>query len=335
MAKTDHFPVATRVIDGDRSKTITVRVATCSVCGEHEDVTDNKPGGLAVAPIAQKFRARGWEIGPKRSRDRCPKHAKHPPRPATRTEPEASVAEKLSTLGRVTLPPPPAPLAVVVATPSVSPPPTRREIIVDAPMPNPPAGTDVMIRRSGVGGPPFRQTGWRMGTRFGGASISSLKKSAMGMLGNSALVDVDFVLFTEDDGTMGWKPLPKPATPPATPETLGEHMTDTVTPAEKPGWTREQRRKARDALDVHYDDERLRYRGDWTDKSLADSINVPRALLAEVRDDYYGPDRNEAEAKRRANLTAALAEAEKTLERLMNTATDCETLINNLKKALA
>lgn len=54
-------------------------------------------------------------------------------------------------------------------------------------------------------------------------------------------------------------------------------------------------RAIRDALDIHYDEERERYKGDMSDRKLAAQLNMPAAWVAELRDlNGYGPDRNES-----------------------------------------
>lgn len=60
--------------------------------------------------------------------------------------------------------------------------------------------------------------------------------------------------------------------------------------------TREQNRTISEALDANYDIERGCYRGALTDKVLAEKLKFPAAWVAAVRDQFFGPDKNEAAA---------------------------------------
>ncbi len=61
--------------------------------------------------------------------------------------------------------------------------------------------------------------------------------------------------------------------------------------------TREEKRKIRVALDEHYDDRAGQYSGVMTDEKLAASLTVPRAWVADIREEYYGPARTEDQIK--------------------------------------
>lgn len=60
--------------------------------------------------------------------------------------------------------------------------------------------------------------------------------------------------------------------------------------------TRAQNREIHDFLDKHYDDGAQRWRGDYSDRKAADEKNVPRAWVTKIREEFFGPDRNEAQA---------------------------------------
>lgn len=374
MAKTDHYPVTTKWNE-DRTAHWSVRIATCSVCGEHAEVTDNKPGGLPVAVISEKFRHMGWEVGTRRAKDRCPKHARlglsgaerkrhdkvtaiiaqeradrspHPADARTKAKTATRIVEEarkgvlaaadpsreiIQRIRPASSPLIPEELRDKVAALGKAPPPRAKDrpsLTVDHPMFDPPEGTDVFIRRTGRGGAHVRQTGWK--PTVNGGSWSNVRKAARVKLGPDAQPDHDFTLFAEPDGTMGWKPVRQPEIqPPAPPEPLGETMTDTTT---KPEWTRDQRRSARDALDLHYDEGAQRYKGNWTDKSLGDTVSVPWALIAEVREQFYGPNVNEAAVQHRRELKQAIADAEKLAERHLTLAADAEAFASRCKRLL-
>jgi ribosome-binding protein aMBF1 (putative translation factor) len=60
--------------------------------------------------------------------------------------------------------------------------------------------------------------------------------------------------------------------------------------------TRDDKRVIRDALDEHYDEKAERYTKNWSDKALAAKLNKPERWVADVREEFYGPDVNEAAA---------------------------------------
>lgn len=71
----------------------------------------------------------------------------------------------------------------------------------------------------------------------------------------------------------------------------------------------EDRRRIREALDTHYDEEAGRYRQSFSDKSLAAKLNVPAKWVADLREaNGYGADENETAAVRLADIEAVKAE---------------------------
>lgn len=60
-----------------------------------------------------------------------------------------------------------------------------------------------------------------------------------------------------------------------------------------------QRREIRDYLDANYDDDNGRWRGDLSDRKVAELLGMPRAWITQVRDSVFGPDINEVQAKER------------------------------------
>lgn len=386
----DHFDFATRHKGADHWN---VRIAKCSVCGKTEDVRDSKANGLPVSAVAQKFRQRGWEIGSRRNKDRCPEHSRVPGAmdmagkdrrqrraafvaigrregsippaevvvvdgasvlrnigalamadPVTEVMDAATAAARLEVLGRVTrrepekapepAPPPPEP--------RVKP---RPKLTVDHPMFDPPPGTDVFIRRIGRGGHASRQTGWKPDTP------SNVRMSARNRLGGDAKLGDDFALFTEADGTMGWKPLrkvPTPYTPPIVTDPpfirpsqetpMPEQPTQGGSAAVEHDWTAPEytpkRRKVLDYLDTHYDGVN-RYRGDGSDRKTAEELDVPRGLVAHVRAQFFGPDANEVAEQTVRELKTLRHDATKLVEKHMNLAAEAEAFAARASAALS
>ena len=53
--------------------------------------------------------------------------------------------------------------------------------------------------------------------------------------------------------------------------------------------TRDQRHKIRQLLDTHFDDEIGRYMNQWSDKRIAESLDLPLASVRELRETAFGP----------------------------------------------
>lgn len=349
-----------------------VRIATCSACGKTEEIRDSKPGGLPVSAVAQKFRQRGWDIGGRRSNDLCPVHAKTPgaldragsdrrrrraayvaikakedgvahvtdfPQvlpvyrgPALPPVTIQSIAESLTNLGRVTVEPKvepsirkfePAPAAETELSP-------RR--LNEKPLLDLPVGVDVLIR-SKFGGRSIKQTGHNKN--------ANAIRAARNYYGETARLGVDFEVIRESAIRFGWRSLAKAETPQET--ITPEEDIIMPTPAELGGngapeapareFTPAERRKVLDALDTHYiGDER--YKGDWSDKKLADHLDIPRILVAEIRGQFFGPDVNEAGVIAVRELKALAKDAAALMERHLTLAQDAELIKNRALKAL-
>jgi len=82
----------------------------------------------------------------------------------------------------------------------------------------------------------------------------------------------------------------------------GAEIGITADPPRQP--TRAQRRAVDEALAHYYDPEAEMYNGSWSDKKLAEKMDVPRAWIAEVREALYGPDRSKAADQNTVKLDA-------------------------------
>ena len=112
---------------------------------------------------------------------------------------------------------------------------------------------------------------------------------------------------------------PDPAKPTPHVEAAPDRVVQLVPPAPEPPRqpTREDRRLIVDELDRTYDLTNMRYPGKLDDAALAARLDVPRAWVAELREQLYGPEANEAQAQREAayiDLTTRLDKAEADLE---------------------
>lgn len=96
--------------------------------------------------------------------------------------------------------------------------------------------------------------------------------------------------------------------------------------------TREQRVVIRDELDRLYDIDKARYTTDWSDKKLAEKLDVPRIWVANIRADFFGDnDTNEKAIADTTKLDAGIAEAEAASARLLEMAQEAEKLASDLK----
>ena len=53
--------------------------------------------------------------------------------------------------------------------------------------------------------------------------------------------------------------------------------------------TRDQRHKIRQMVETHFDDETGRYTKDWSDKRIAETLDLPMASVRELRETAFGP----------------------------------------------
>jgi hypothetical protein len=90
-------------------------------------------------------------------------------------------------------------------------------------------------------------------------------------------------------------PNPKPA--PSAPVVSGASKIEILRADAPPVPTAADRRRIYDAVEARYDLTGPCYTGNWTDAKLAEAVNVPRAWVAEVRGQFFGPD---ISAERRA-----------------------------------
>lgn len=98
--------------------------------------------------------------------------------------------------------------------------------------------------------------------------------------------------------------------------------------------TRDDRRRVLDGLEEHWNHDAGCYAKSFTDKSLAEKLNVPRAWVTAIRDEFFGTETNEAVAENTKRL-ADLSVRTKTLEdKALGIATEAEDLRRQIGLAL-
>lgn len=149
-----------------------------------------------------------------------------------------------------------------------------------------------------------------------------------------AVEGVDYEIINEDGGTFGWKLLDakQKETEQMAEGDSGIIQAVQATLAEQPREpTREDNRRILSKLDESYDEKREMYKGDWSDRKVSETLDVPRAWVADIRERVYGPDRNEAQQAETKELREAIAMAEQAVKTLTDMAIEAENLARNLR----
>jgi hypothetical protein len=107
-----------------------------------------------------------------------------------------------------------------------------------------------------------------------------------------------------------------------------KEMTMNFDPKIPPQMTKEDRRIIFSEIDSHYLDETRGYNKDWNDERVAKSLNVPLAWVRGIREDNFGPEKDESVDTEVEKLRAALAEAQKLKAEI-------DALLNQTLKAIA
>lgn len=98
--------------------------------------------------------------------------------------------------------------------------------------------------------------------------------------------------------------------------------------------TREQKRLIVAALDDAYDMTNLRYKGQETDKSIAEMLDdgIMPGWVAAVREDMFGPDGNEEMTKLAADMAAWMKKVDAGLNLIRSTLLEVDTARAEVKK---
>lgn len=314
VVSVDRFPQERRPLPDDRSKHQRFRTITCSAkgCGKTGEVLDQASlKNLPPEVIARKFRQQGWYVGQKARDDLCPTHA----RPANRRAHDLAERLKGSTViadhGVVEGPPlregifsKPSPDVDKVLR-SFSPAPA------EPPPPPPPAEVAAPAepeKRPHRKPEADRPTGSYVSRASANAAAHSVLRRSHGI--EKPVQGEHFEVYQEG---LWWywrvrvaaikvNPQLQPVSDPkevavsdastqAVRDAEGVQLAAPVVAIRQP--TREDNKRIRDELDASYDEPKQRYKGDWTDQRLAEALKVPRAWVTRIRDELYGPERNE------------------------------------------
>lgn len=149
-------------------------------------------------------------------------------------------------------------------------------------------------------------------------------------LGRPAVNGQDFKVTKDEDGTWRWSRVVEKEE-----EAMAEGFSDTgpsvgvaAEPPKMP--TAADNRKVLDALTVQYDEDAQRYRGAWTDSKVAATLDVPRAWVTAVREQFFGPERNEEQDVKTKEIREAIQMARNAVETLTQMAIQAEGIAGKL-----
>ena len=130
-------------------------------------------------------------------------------------------------------------------------------------------------------------------------------------------------------------PMPTPTLTVVATEPTKDPMASIPQPQHDPRQpTRDERSTIHDALTKDYDIVQQRYSGAESDQSVATRLNVPRAWVTDLRTMFFGDhDRNSQTDLKIKELDAAYSQALAAATRLMEMATEAETLAASLRLA--
>lgn len=92
--------------------------------------------------------------------------------------------------------------------------------------------------------------------------------------------------------------------------------------------TRDDRRIIFEKIDEIYVDEKVGYSAGWSDERIAKDLGVPRAWVAKIRDENFGPDIDEA-------ATTAITAARAVLDEIRTIGGSAETIVRQLQELIA
>ena len=171
--------------------------------------------------------------------------------------------------------------------------------------------------------------GWRNSGFLHKASAFKAGQVALSKeLGRLATAPEDFITTKDEDGTWRWRRVIKKEE-----EAMAEGFSDTgpsvvAEPPKMP--TAADNRKVLDALTVQYDEDAQRYRGAWTDSKVAATLDVPRAWVTAVREQFFGPERNEEQDVKTKEIREAIQMARNAVETLTQMAITAEGIAGKL-----
>lgn len=189
---------------------------------------------------------------------------------------------------------------------------------------------------------PCRLTGGGFLSRYDARKDALAVLQAARKTGGAPVENVDYWITQDGYNLWGWRTTnPTPANQDQAEPAKMENEVGTVQPItnepRKP--TRDENRRIMDTLEECYDAEKQRYKASFSDNALAARLDVPRAWVSVVREQFYGPETNEAEIEDRrrklALLDAGVEQATQALAKgtaLLDVMAELETLVADLKR---
>jgi hypothetical protein len=320
-----------------------VAVVTCAGCGSTDEVSlkGNTPG-----MAARVLQSRGWSLGKRgASKDLCPKciagkRRARGAKPDNRTPGQKRTAFLIAS-GQLVKDGPrvmgvaEVPVNNIMAEVLA---PVRDAMKKAAKLP-PPEGA--RPKRSNLSG---------SGYTSNSNAHASARRFLKGLGIPNAKAEVHYMVTRSGDGTWEYDLIEQPGDPPphyTQPPQEEIAVSDGSTQAVR---DEEQRlaaeaprqplpsdnRRILSSLEEHYDADKRRYLKNFSDESVSAKLNVPRAWITAVREQFdFGPDRNETGEAEVRKLKAALLAAENSSKRLLELASEADTITANLRASLA
>lgn len=188
---------------------------------------------------------------------------------------------------------------------------------------------------------PSRLTGGGFLSRYDARKDALAVLQAARKTGGAPAEGVDYWITQDGYNLWGWRTTnPNPANQDQAERANPETKVATVQPItdEPRAPTRIENRRIMETLDECYDADRQRYKSSFSDQALAVRLDVPRAWVSKVREEFYGPEANEAEIEARRQKLALLdagvdkaAQAIAKSSTLLDVLAELETLVAELR----
>ena len=252
--------------------------AECRCCGAVESVLiSNRAGSVPHSVGERMFRRRGWKMGANRHKDECPSCL------TSARVASASPDKRAAIIGRH--------IAEDIArsfTPENEPD-LEKEVIMSLEKPKRPDIRDTLKHLT-----PEQRT---ENARKGGHARWAKAREREAATSKRATEQKPAAVEASSPVEQPTNVVPMRAEPPRQP-TLADN------------------RRIRDALDELYDEGAGHYRGAANDKAVAEKLNVPTAWVANVRENFYGPERSEASERASAEIAAIWKKMEETTQQI-------------------
>lgn len=305
---------------------LTRYVITCCECDKCEKVNRGGAEAMPDSVTAKRFERLSWEIGPTRRRDTCPACVA-----ARRVKPTARVEGKVL----VDVKPRSVEPAAVVATP-------KSASLVALRL----SATTWASSQTGIS-PAARRLLFAIAASLGPNGDCVLKREELSRLAESPGPSVtrDMLVLKAKDlitrqinglrgGGRGPTIVRLNMNPKQETSVTEVAQASTLTAVPPRQITVADRRKVLDEIETQWNHDQGRYRGAHCDKSIASSLDVPRKWVSDIREEFFGAEKNDAQYAAFAKLSDLIERADKLEKQGLDLATEAEAMRAQAKAAL-